>query len=46
MYIYKFIDGSNAGSLSVAAAASLVLFAIILLLTLVQMQVSKKRVHY
>ena len=46
MYIYKFIDGSNAGNLSVAAAASLVLFAIILVLTLVQMQVSKKRVHY
>jgi multiple sugar transport system permease protein len=46
MYIYKFIDGSNAGNLSVAAAGSLILFAIILLLTLVQMQVSKKRVHY
>ncbi len=46
MYIYQFIDGSNAGNLSVAAAASLILFAIILLLTLVQMQVSKKRVHY
>ena len=46
MYIYQFIDGSNAGSLSVAAAGSLILFAIILLLTLVQMQVSKKRVHY
>ncbi len=46
MYIYKFIDGSNAGNLSVAAAGSLILFAIILVLTLVQMQVSKKRVHY
>jgi len=46
MYIYQFIDGSNAGNLSVAAAASLILFAIILVLTLVQMQVSKKRVHY
>lgn len=46
MYIYQFIDGSNAGQLSVAAAGSLILFAIILVLTLVQMQVSKKRVHY
>lgn len=46
MYIYQFIDGSNAGSLSVAAAGSLILFAIILVLTLIQMQVSKKRVHY
>lgn len=46
MYIYQFIDGSNAGNLSVAAAGSLILFAIILVLTLVQMQVSKKRVHY
>ena len=46
MYIYQFIDGSNAGNLSIAAAGSLILFAIILLLTLVQMQVSKKRVHY
>ncbi len=46
MYIYQFIDGSNAGNLSVAAAASLILFAIILVLTIVQMQVSKKRVHY
>lgn len=46
MYIYQFIDGNNAGSLSVAAAGSLILFAIILVLTLVQMQVSKKRVHY
>ncbi|MBI9009575.1 MAG: sugar ABC transporter permease [Tenericutes bacterium] len=46
MYIYQFIDGSNAGNLSVAAAGSLILFAIILVLTLVQMQASKRRVHY
>ena len=44
MYIYQFI-GAN-GNLGVAAAGSLILFAIILVLTLVQMQVSKKRVHY
>jgi multiple sugar transport system permease protein len=46
MYIYQFIDGSKEGQLSVAAAGSLILFAIILVLTIVQMQVSKKRVHY
>lgn len=46
MYIYQFIDGSNEGQLSVAAAGSLILFIIILVLTIVQMQVSKKRIHY
>ncbi|MGE4571650.1 MAG: carbohydrate ABC transporter permease [Candidatus Izemoplasmatales bacterium] len=44
MYIYQYI-GAN-GNLGVAAAGSLILFTIILILTLVQMQVSKKRVHY
>ncbi len=46
MYIYQFIDGSSAGNLSVAAAGSLILFVIILALTLVQMQASRRRVHY
>lgn len=45
MYIYKYVDGGGS-NLSIAAAGSLILFAIILVLTLVQMQVSKKRVHY
>jgi len=45
MYIYKYVDGGG-NNLSIAAAGSLILFAIILVLTLVQMQVSKKRVHY
>ncbi|HKL47784.1 MAG TPA: sugar ABC transporter permease [Candidatus Izemoplasmatales bacterium] len=45
MYIYQFIGGTN-NNLGVAAAGSLILFAIILVLTLIQMQVSKKRVHY
>lgn len=46
MYIYQFVDGSNAGNLSVAAAGSLILFVIILLLTIVQMRASRRRVHY
>ncbi len=41
-YIYRFRDDK----LPVAAAGSIVLLIIILLITLVQMQVSKKRVHY
>ncbi|MFO7968596.1 MAG: carbohydrate ABC transporter permease [Bacillota bacterium] len=45
MYIYKYIDGGG-NNLSIAAAGSLILFSIILILTLVQMQASKKRVHY
>jgi multiple sugar transport system permease protein len=45
MYIYQYIDGGG-NNLSIAAAGSLILFGIILVLTLVQMQASKKRVHY
>lgn len=41
-YVYRFRDSK----LPVAAAGSIVLLIIILLITLVQMQVSKKRVHY
>ena len=41
-YIYLFRDRK----LPVAAAGSIVLLVVILLITLVQMQVSKKRVHY
>ncbi len=41
-YVYKFRDTN----LPVAAAGSIVLLIIILLITLVQMQVSKRRVHY
>lgn len=43
-YIYDFI--SIPGNMAEAAAASIVLFIIILIMTLIQMQVSKKRVHY
>lgn len=46
-YIYQKLHHSRGADLfSVAAAASLILFGIILLITLVQLQVSKKRVHY
>ncbi|MDD3477355.1 MAG: sugar ABC transporter permease [Candidatus Izemoplasmatales bacterium] len=45
-YIYDYLNNATPGNLSLAAASSIVLFAIILLLTLVQMQVGKKRVHY
>ena len=43
-YIYDFFD--TTGKFSEAAAASIVLFALILVLTLIQMQISKHRVHY
>lgn len=43
-YIYDFFN--TTGKFSQAAAASIILFGLILVLTLVQMQVSKKRVHY
>lgn len=43
-YIYDYINYS--GNMPEAAAASIVLFIIILIITIFQMQVSKKRVHY
>jgi len=46
-YIYDYLKLSGVpGRISLAAAASIILFAIILLLTLIQFWVSKKRVHY
>lgn len=43
-YIYDYF--SNPDNMPLAAAASIVLFAIILLLTVVQNAVGKRRVHY
>ncbi len=43
-YIYRYRIHSN--TLPLAAAGSIVLLGVILLITLVQMQVSKRRVHY
>ncbi len=45
-YIYDYINNTAPGNLSLAAAASIILFAIILVFTLLQMHVGKKRVHY
>lgn len=45
-YIYGFLNEQQPGNQSYAAAASILLFGIILIFTLIQMYVSKKRVHY
>lgn len=46
-FIYKYLDlHNNTNYLSLVSAGSLILFAIIMLVTLLQFQVSKKRVHY
>ncbi len=45
--VYRSLDRSGVpGALSEAAAASLILFAVTLVFTIINMQVSKKRVHY
>lgn len=45
-YVYDALQRTQAGAISRAAAASVILFIIILLFTAFQMYVSKKRVHY
>lgn len=45
-WIYKQINGNGADKPGYASAASLVLLAIIMVITAVQFAVSKKRVHY
>lgn len=45
-YIYDQMNPSLGTPLGLGAAGSLLLFIIIMLITIVQMQVSKKRVHY
>ena len=42
-FIYDALSTNNQGR---ASAAALILFGIILVVTLINMQVSKKRVHY
>ncbi|MDD2489540.1 MAG: hypothetical protein PHD62_08750, partial [Bacteroidales bacterium] len=44
-YVYEKLWASGV-PLGEAAAGSLILFAIILVITIVQLQVGKKRVHY
>jgi multiple sugar transport system permease protein len=46
-YIYDYIAlASQDGLMSYASAAAIILFGIILLFTVVQLQVGKRRVHY
>lgn len=45
-YIYDQMTPALGQPIGLGAAGSLILFGIIMLITLVQMQVSKKRVHY
>jgi len=42
-FIYDSLSANNQGR---ASAAALILFALILVVTLIQLYVSKKRVHY
>jgi multiple sugar transport system permease protein len=44
-YIYQQLEGNNP-QMHIAAAGAVILFAIIMVFTFVQMRVSKKRVHY
>jgi multiple sugar transport system permease protein len=45
--VYESLENSaSTGAISEAAAGSIILFVIILLFTLLQMQVSKRRVHF
>lgn len=46
-YVYDYIElAAIDGAMSYAAAAAIILFAIILIFTLIQLQVGKRRVHY
>ena len=45
-YIYDMVASGNSSMISYASAAAVILFCIILVFTLIQLLVSKKRVHY
>ncbi|MFA5560193.1 MAG: sugar ABC transporter permease [Acholeplasmataceae bacterium] len=46
-YVYSFLENpGQPGNMSLAAAASIILFVIILFFTVIQLQVGKRRVHY
>ena len=46
-YVYDFIgEAGSDGMMSYASAAAIILFAIILVFTVIQLQVGKRRVHY
>lgn len=44
-YIYDQLSGNNP-QMNIAAAAAVILFVIIMIFTIIQMYISKKRVHY
>ena len=45
-FIYQYIDGNFAGQYGMASAASFILLVIIMIFTLINMQINKKKVHY
>ena len=45
-YIYDMLYGSSGGYPSYASAAAILLFAIVLTITAINLLVSKKHVHY
>ena len=45
-YVYDMLYGSNGGYPSYASAAAIILFAIVLTITCINLMVSKKHVHY
>lgn len=45
-YIYDALSRSDAGAISMASAAAVVLFVFIMIFTMIQMYISKKTVHY
>lgn len=45
-YVYDMLYGNSGGYPSYASAAAIVLFAIVLTITVINLMISKKRVHY
>ncbi len=45
-YIYEMTGGNKTGSYGIASAAALILFAIIFVVTMINLYVSKKKTHY
>ena len=45
-YVYDMLYGSSGGYPSYASAAAIILFAIVLTITCINLMVSKKHVHY
>ena len=45
-YVYDMLYGNSGGYPSFASAAALILFAIVLTITCINLMISKKSVHY